>query len=174
MSPEWQPGLAFRAAAGARLIPGASGISPANEQFQEDDESDQFAIDGMDELAPALPDPPSAGTLGAEVGAAPQPASRKRKSNAKREAKKEAYPRWKDVVLPSVTIPFLEAEALRAEGKPLRPLPSESSPLTQGLQSTVGDMCPNALKCGKILRQSVVQCVRFTSTSAPGPTLCST
>ncbi|KIO16667.1 hypothetical protein M407DRAFT_12699 [Tulasnella calospora MUT 4182] len=154
VSPEWQPGLVFRAAAGARLIPGASGI---NEQSQEDNESDQAAVDGVDELEPALPDPLLAGALGAEVGATAQPASRKRKSNAKREAKKEAYPRWKDVVLPSVTIPFLQAEALRAEGKPLRPLPSENSPLAQGFQSIVGEKCPNPLQCGKTLRQSVVQ-----------------
>lgn len=166
----WDPRMTFKAASGGGLIPyplpsrtpepalhdeqGVGNMRALSSELASlDNISNNNIVDEsdppMDYDPPRSPTPPPTITI------------KKRRSNAKREAKKAAWPRWREDILPSITVPFLLAEAARARKEKLPPLPTQES-LMQGSEIR---RCRNFLSCGKNLRSQRVQCVQFSGTT---------
>jgi hypothetical protein len=80
------------------------------------------------------------------------PRKRKRTSNNRREAKKKAWGKWNEHVIPLISQPFLRAEAARARREPLPPLPGSTA-----------DGAAMCTKCSTKLSTTSVQLVSFTS-----------
>lgn len=91
----------------------------------------------------------------------PAPSRRKKRRNAKREAKGRSWPRWISTIIPSLVEPCLLAERRVAAGTPLPPIASPQNPPSGATITPMGHLCPS---CKELLStsSSIIHCVGFT------------
>lgn len=175
-SSAWDPRVVLTGTAGGGLVEYRIPTQPTRPQTEQTP-SESGPVDDLSGPGPEIfagneGDLAEPMTSPINTTAAPPPAPpsrRKRRKHAKREAKKAAWPRWKNDVIPSVVDAFLRAEAKRASRTPLPQLPTPETPPNGALKNINGEFqCPNFAECGQTLKTSVpyFQCVDFTRMSA--------